>query len=171
MAMDEYKEWLLPDEEDSTKTKCRLCQRSFTLSNMGTRVLKVMHRGKSTKVWCLRVAKGTATLKDYLKKPEGTEASTLKSQPSKPQEGMHRSETVSMSKVHFDPGATQGRNSLGIEVCDVPFLLQLKPGYWRCVQSHVSRQQNCPAVVLWCNQAFIPHHIWNCTLLQGTNAC
>ena len=24
----------------------------------------------------------------------------------------------------------------------------------------------CPAVVLWCNQVFIPHHIWNCTLLQ-----
>ena len=46
----------------------------------------------------LHVAKGTATLKDYLKKPEETEASTLKSQPSKPQEGMHRSETVSMSK-------------------------------------------------------------------------
>ena len=43
-------------------------------------------------------AKGTATLKDYLKKPEETEASTLKSQPSKPQEGMHQSETVSMSK-------------------------------------------------------------------------
>ena len=57
-----------------------------------------MHRGKSTKVWLLLVAKGIATLKDYLKKPEETEASTLKSQPSKPQEGMHRSETVSMSK-------------------------------------------------------------------------
>ena len=69
-------------------------------------------------------------------------------------------------KVHFDPGVTQGRNSLGFEVCDVPFLLQLKPEYWRCVQSHVSRQQNCPTAVLWCNQAFIPHHIWNCTLLK-----
>ena len=46
----------------------------------------------------LHVAKGTATLKDYLKKPEETEASTLKSQPSKPQEGMHQSETVFMSK-------------------------------------------------------------------------
>ena len=98
MAMDEYKEWLLQDEEDSTKAKCRLCQRSFTLSNMGTRALKSHAQGKKHQSLVLHVAKGTATLKDYLKKPEETEASTLKSQPSKPQEGMHQSETVSMSK-------------------------------------------------------------------------
>ena len=98
MAMDKYKEWLLPDEGDSTKAKCRLCQRSFTLSNMGTRALKSHAQGKKYHSMVLHVAKGTATLKDYLKKPEEKEASILKSQPSKPQEGMHRSETVSMSK-------------------------------------------------------------------------
>ena len=98
MTVDEYKEWLLPDEEDSTKAKCRLCQRSFTLSNMGTRALESHAQGKKHQSMVLHVAKGTATLKDYLKKPEETEASTLKSQPSKPQEGMYQSETVSMSK-------------------------------------------------------------------------
>ena len=65
---------------------------------MGTRALKSHVQGKKHQSMVLHVAKGTATLKDYLKKPEGTEASTLKSQPSKPQEGMHWSETVSMSK-------------------------------------------------------------------------
>ena len=98
MAMDEYKEWLLPDKEDSTKVKFRLFQRSFTLSNMGTRALKSYAEWEKAQSMVLHVAKGTATLKDYLKKPEETEASTLKSQPSKPQEGMHCSETVSMSK-------------------------------------------------------------------------
>ena len=102
--MDEYKEWLLPDEEDSTKAKCRLCQRSFTLSNMGTRALKSHAQGKKHQSMLLHVAKGTATLKDYLKKPEETEASTLKSQPSKPQEGTHWSETVSMSKFTLTQG-------------------------------------------------------------------
>ena len=68
MAMDEYKEWLLPDEEDSTKAKCRLCQRSFTLSNMGTKSLAKSGTGEKSMV--IHVAKGTATLKDYLKKPE-----------------------------------------------------------------------------------------------------
>ena len=75
--MDEYQEWLLPDEEDSTKAKCRLCQRSFTLSNMGTRALKSHAQGKKHQSMGLHVAKGTATLKDYLKKQEETEASTL----------------------------------------------------------------------------------------------
>ena len=153
-------------------TRNGYCQMKKTVPRPNADCAKGVHpfqQGKKHQSMVLHVAKGTATLKDYLKKPEETEASTLKPQPNKPQEGMHRSETVSMS--NFDPGATQGRNSLGIEVCDVPFLLQLKPGYWICVQSHVSRQQNCPAVVLWCNQVFIPHHIWNCTLLQGTTAC
>ena len=66
MAMDEYKEWLMQDEEDSTKVKYRLCQRSFTLSNMGTRVLKSRAQGKKHQSMVLHVAKGTATLKDYL---------------------------------------------------------------------------------------------------------
>ena len=61
IAMDEYKEWLLPDEEDSTKAKCILCQRSFTLSNMGTRALKSHAQGKKHQSMVLHVAKGNAT--------------------------------------------------------------------------------------------------------------
>ena len=31
----EYKDWLLPEPSNNTKAKCRLCMRSFSLSNMG----------------------------------------------------------------------------------------------------------------------------------------
>ena len=64
----------------------------------GNKSLESHAQGKEHQSMVLHVAKGTATLKDYLKKPEETEASTLKSQPSKPQEGTHWSERVSMSK-------------------------------------------------------------------------
>ena len=64
----------------------------------GNKSLEKSCTGKKHQSMMLHVANGTTTLKDYLKKPEETEASTLKSQTCKPQEGMHRSETVSMSK-------------------------------------------------------------------------
>ena len=45
---------------------------------MGTRALNSHAQGKKHQNMVLHVAKGTPTLKDYLKKPEETEASTLK---------------------------------------------------------------------------------------------
>ena len=36
----EYKDWLLPGPSNNTKAKCRLCMRSFPLSNMGEPALK-----------------------------------------------------------------------------------------------------------------------------------
>ena len=36
----EYKDWLLPEPSNITKTKCRLGMRSFSLSNMGEPALK-----------------------------------------------------------------------------------------------------------------------------------
>ena len=36
----EYKDWLLPEPSNNTKAKCRLCMRSFSLSNMGEPALK-----------------------------------------------------------------------------------------------------------------------------------
>ena len=58
----EYKDWLLPEPSNSTKAKCRLCMRSFSLSNMGKPALKshaqgkkhqnaVKTSGKNTLVW------------------------------------------------------------------------------------------------------------------------
>ena len=42
----EYKDWLLPEPSDNTKAKCRLCMRSFSLSNMGEPALKSHAQGK-----------------------------------------------------------------------------------------------------------------------------
>ena len=36
----EYKDWLLPEPSNNTKAKCRLCMRSFSLSNVGEPALK-----------------------------------------------------------------------------------------------------------------------------------
>ena len=58
----EYKDWLLPEPSNNTKAKCRLCMRSFSLSNMGEPALKshtegkkhqnaVKTSGKNTSVW------------------------------------------------------------------------------------------------------------------------
>ena len=100
MMIDEFKEWLLPDNADSTKAKCKLCQKSITLSNMGTRALKSHAQGKRHQSLLLHVVKGTVDLKEYFKKPEETEASTSKSQPSElpREEGKQKSEAVSISK-------------------------------------------------------------------------
>ena len=58
----EYKDWLLPEPSNYTKAKCRLCMRSFSLSNIGEPALKshaqgkkhqnaVKTSGKNTSVW------------------------------------------------------------------------------------------------------------------------
>ena len=58
----EYRDWLLPEPSNNTKAKCRLCMRSFSLSNMGEQALKshaqgkkyqnaVKTSGKNTSVW------------------------------------------------------------------------------------------------------------------------
>ena len=41
-----YKDWLLPEPSNNTKAKCRLCMRSFSLSNMGEPALKSHAQGK-----------------------------------------------------------------------------------------------------------------------------
>ena len=58
----EYKDLLMPEPSNNTKAKCRLCMRSFSLSNMGEPALEshaqgkkhqnaVKTSGKSTSVW------------------------------------------------------------------------------------------------------------------------
>ena len=35
MSKEEYKDWLLPEDSDNTKARCKLCRKTFPLSNMG----------------------------------------------------------------------------------------------------------------------------------------
>ena len=129
----------------------------------GNKSLEKSCTGEKHQSMVLHVAKGTATLKDYLKKPEETEAPTLKSQPSKLQEGTHRSETVTMSKFtltqeqhkaellwalksvmsHFSYNSSQ----------DIGDVFRAK-----YPDSKIAQQWSCGATKL----SFL---IWNCTLL------
>ena len=43
----EYKDWLLHEPSNNTKAKCRLCMRSFSLSNMGEPALKSHAQGNA----------------------------------------------------------------------------------------------------------------------------
>ena len=34
MSKEEYKDWLLPEDSDNTKARCKLCRKTFSLSIM-----------------------------------------------------------------------------------------------------------------------------------------
>ena len=53
----EYKDWLLPEPSNNTKAKCRLCMRSFSLSNMGEPALKSHAQGMKHQNAVMRVEK------------------------------------------------------------------------------------------------------------------
>ena len=42
----EYKDWLEPDPVDNTNARCRICVKTFTLSNMGEPAVKSHAQGK-----------------------------------------------------------------------------------------------------------------------------
>ena len=46
MSKEEYKDWLLPEDSDNTKARCKLCRKTFSLSNVGEPSLKSHAQGK-----------------------------------------------------------------------------------------------------------------------------
>ena len=48
----EYKDWLLPAPSNNTEAKCRLCMRSFSLSNMGAASSEESCTGKEASECC-----------------------------------------------------------------------------------------------------------------------
>ena len=50
ISKEEYKDWLLPEDSDNTKARCKLCRKTFSLSNMGEPSLKNMHKERSIRV-------------------------------------------------------------------------------------------------------------------------
>ena len=46
MNKEEYKDWLEPDPMDNTNARCRICVKTFTLSNMGEPAVKSHAQGK-----------------------------------------------------------------------------------------------------------------------------
>ena len=48
MSKEEYKDWLLPEDSDNTKARCKLCRKTFSLSNMGEHSLKSCTRKEAS---------------------------------------------------------------------------------------------------------------------------
>ena len=46
MRKEDYKDWLLPEDSDNTKARCKLCRKTFSLCNMGEPSLKSYAQGK-----------------------------------------------------------------------------------------------------------------------------
>ena len=77
----EYKDWLLPEPSNNTKAKCRLCMRSFSLSNMGEPALKSHAQGKKHQNAVKTSGKNTSVW-GYLKKDDQkASTSTQKEEP------------------------------------------------------------------------------------------
>ena len=77
----EYKDWLLPEPSNNTKAKCRLCMRSFSLSNMGEPALKSHAQGKKHQN-AVKTSGKNASVWGFLKKDDQkASTSTQKEEP------------------------------------------------------------------------------------------
>ena len=77
----EYKDWLLPEPSNNTKAKCRLCMRSFSLSNMGEPALKSHAQGKKHQNAVKTSGKNTSVWGFLKKDDQKTSTSTQKEEP------------------------------------------------------------------------------------------
>ena len=75
MNKEEYKDWLLPEQSDNTKARCKFCRRTFSLSNMGEPSQKSHAQGKKHQSIIQRSEKNPS-VKDFLEKKDVAEAST-----------------------------------------------------------------------------------------------
>ena len=66
LSKEEYKRWLMPVPEDMTKAKCRLCSKTFLLSNMGEIAIKSHASGKKHKTTVTH-AYGIGPVSDFFK--------------------------------------------------------------------------------------------------------
>ena len=46
LSRGEYKDWLLPEDSDPTKARCKICRKTFSLSNMGEKAVRSHAEGK-----------------------------------------------------------------------------------------------------------------------------
>ena len=77
----EYKDWLLPETSNNTKAKCRLCMRSFSLSNMGKPALKSHAQGKKHQN-AVKTSRKNTSVRGFLKKDDQkASTSTQKEEP------------------------------------------------------------------------------------------
>ena len=76
-----YKDWLLLEPSNNTKAKCRLCMRSFSLSNMGEPALKSHAQGKKHQKAVKTSEKNTSVWGFLRKDDQKASTSTQKDEP------------------------------------------------------------------------------------------
>ena len=47
LSREEHKDWLLPEESDNEMARCKICKKTFSLSNMGENAVKSHVEGKN----------------------------------------------------------------------------------------------------------------------------
>ena len=46
LSRGEYKDWLLQEDSDPTTARCKICRKTFSLSNMGEKAVRSHAEGK-----------------------------------------------------------------------------------------------------------------------------
>ena len=69
LSREEYKNWLLPEESDNIKARCKICKRTFSLSNMGKTAVKSHVEGKKY-ASSVKVSQRTESVSDFFKKKD-----------------------------------------------------------------------------------------------------
>ena len=82
LSRGEYKDWLLPEDLDPTKARCKICRKTFFLSNMGEKAVRSHAEGKKH-ASSLKVSQGIEHVSDSFEK---TEVQTEKATPGEVRE-------------------------------------------------------------------------------------
>ena len=69
LSREEYKDWLLPEESDNTKARCKIFKKTFSLSNMGETAVKSHAEGKKY-ASSVKVSQRIESVSDFFKKKE-----------------------------------------------------------------------------------------------------
>ena len=64
LSRGEYKDWLLPEDSDPTKARCKICMKTFSLSNMGEKAVRSHAEGKKH-ASSLKVSQGIGHVSDF----------------------------------------------------------------------------------------------------------
>ena len=67
LSRGEYEDWLLPEDSDLTKARCKICRKTFSLSNMGEKVVR-NHAEGHKHASSLKVSQGIGHVSDFLKR-------------------------------------------------------------------------------------------------------
>ena len=167
MNKEEYKDWLEPDPMDNTNAWCRICVKTFTLSNMGEPAVKSHAQGKKHQS-AIQGSQKSSSIKEFFTTRDTVGASTsTKSgeglstiQPTSREQLSQMEQFVSRKDQHMAEIRWGPKNS------NVTLLIKLGSRYYRCIPCDVPWQQDSTTDVLWCNKTVISYNIWDCTFLQ-----